>query len=408
MKILLVNKFYYPRGGDCISVFNTEALLRSKGHRTAVFSVAHPQNRPSEMERFFPAMIDFAAPSWQEKAKAAARLFGFGGVVDNFKRLLEEFRPDVVHLNNIHSYLSPVIAQIAHRRGIRTVWTLHDYKLICPAYACRNNDKPCEMCFAQKSFDPFGAISKSPVIKYRCMKGSLAASLMAWFESVYWNRQRLQKYTDCFISPSRFLKEKMITAGFNPSKIDVLHNFDSFNHREITSSLLSPKQHYYCYVGRLSGEKGVYSLLKAANELPYKLIIVGDGPLLTSYRNEFESSKIEFTGRLKPEKVLPIIEHARLLVMPSVCYENNPLGIIEALSAGTPVLGANIGGIPELIEENVNGMLFPSGNIPSLRNKIVECFSYFNDSYNFKKIAADAQSKFSKESFYDRLITIYE
>jgi glycosyltransferase involved in cell wall biosynthesis len=391
MKILLVNKFYYHRGGDCTATLSAEQLLNAKGHETAVFSVRHPQNLPSPYERYFPKKVDFTSSGLSGKIAAAVRLFRSSEVSRNFNRLLDDFKPDVVHLHNIHSYISPLVAEIARQRGIRTVWTLHDYKLICPSYACRRNGKPCELCFTKKS----------EVVKHVCMKNSLPGSILAWLEAICWNRERLEKLTGCFISPSNFLKDKMVSAGFNADRIEVLNNF---MYKQTLP--VADRGDYYCYAGRLSEEKGVDTLLEAASRVPLPLKIIGDGPLLADFKKQYgNSSHIEFMGRMTSEELFPVVQKARFLVIPSVCYENNPYSVIEALCMGTPVLGANIGGIPELIEKGENGMLFEAGNVEELKVRIREMTE---SSFDCQETAKRAQEKFSAENFYERLMAIYQ
>ncbi|MDR1221305.1 MAG: glycosyltransferase family 4 protein [Tannerella sp.] len=393
MRILLVNKFYYRRGGDCTAVLSTEQLLRAKGHEVAVFSTIHPQNETSPWEKYFAGEVRFASPSITEKLSAAARIFHSGEVSRKFNRLLSDFKPDVVHLHNIHSYISPLVAETAHRKGIRVVWTLHDYKLLCPVYTCLRNGEICEECF----------LKKSNVFRYRCMKDSRFASLLAWLEACCWNRKKLSGITDLFISPSHFLKSKMIEGGFSAGQIEVLHNFLP---QELSMS--TEKEDYYCYVGRLSEEKGVETLLEAAEQVPCPLKIIGGGPLLDAYRNKYMNKQIEFLGHLQPDELYSTVRKARFLVIPSIWYENNPYSVIEALCMGTPALGSRIGGIPELIEEGENGFLFEAGNVAELRDKIDDCFRFFTKTYDFGKVAGEAQNKFGSGTFYNKLIKIYD
>ena len=393
MRIVLVNKFYYPRGGDCTAVLGLEKLLRENGHETAIFSVSNPLNKPSAWVSYFPSPVDFYASGVSGKFTALTRLFHSTEVSRQFNRLITDFRPDVVHLHNIHSYISPIVAQIARKRGMRIVWTLHDFKLVCPSYSCLRDGATCEACFR----------NKFPVVRYKCMKNSLPASIMAYLEAIYWNRKKLSAYTDTFISPSAFLKSKMIQAGFRSEQIEVLPNFLS---EPLNAS--TDKADYYCYVGRLSPEKGVETLLEAARRIPYELKIIGGGPLLDAYRERYACDHIKFYGQLKPEALFPVVGRARFLVMPSICYENNPFSVIEALSMGTPVLGAHIGGIPELIEEGLNGLLFRSGDIADLTEKIEKCFQNFTPFQNFQIISEAAQNKFGSASFYRKLMKIYD
>ena len=175
-RILIVNKFYYSRGGDCIYALNLERMLQQHGYEVAVFSMQYPENEDSRYGRYFAPQVDFAG-GIGAKIAAVKRILGVGDVVARFKQLLSDFKPDVVHLNNIHSYLSPVVGEIAKKAGCRVVWTLHDYKLLCPSYACLRNGESCELCFTDKS----------SVLRTRCMKGSLAASAVAYVEAWYWN-----------------------------------------------------------------------------------------------------------------------------------------------------------------------------------------------------------------------------
>ena len=392
MRILLVNKFYYQRGGDCTAVFSTEKLLKSKGHDVAIFSMQYPENAHTIWEDYFPREVNFATSGISGKVSAATRIFHSPEVAKKFKQLISDFKPDVIHLHNIHSYISPLVAEIASKKGIRTVWTLHDYKLICPAYSCIRNGVACEKCFR----------SKADVIKHKCMKNSNIASILAYMEARYWNRKKLTGMTNMFISPSMFLKTKMTEAGFSPEQIEVLPNFMS---NQI--ALETEKDDYYCYTGRLSAEKGIDTLLEAAGKLPYKLKILGGGPLLETYRKKYQTEQIEFLGHVTPETLFPIVQKARFLVIPSVCYDNNPFSVIEALCMGTPVVGSRIGGIPELIEDGKNGFLFTPGDTSGLQDKINLCFSD-NIVFDYEKIAAAAYNKFSPDTFYNKLMKIYE
>ena len=216
MKILLVNKFYYPRGGDCIYTLELEKLLKSKGHEVAIFSMQHPENLASTYNEFFPSETIFSLSNHKGIVESVLRPFGTHESKTKFNKLLDAFRPEILHLNNIHSQLSPILAEIAFKRNIKVVWTLHDYKLLCPRYDCLLHDTdPCELCFTDKT----------QVLRNKCMKDSFLASVIAYGEAVKWNKEKLQKYTSCFICPSQFMKNKMIQAGFDSNKLRTLCNF---------------------------------------------------------------------------------------------------------------------------------------------------------------------------------------
>lgn len=390
MRILLVNKYYYNRGGDCVCTINLEELLKKNGHRVAVFAMQFPHNLPTVWDKYFPSEIKFKPGLGM--IEAFNRPFGSSEVIKKFNRLLDDFCPDIVHVHNIHSQLSPVIVELAHKRGIKVVWTLHDYKLLCPRYDClRNGINICEECFADKH----------KVLDYKCMKNSLVASYIAYKEANMWNKQRLESSTDIFLSPSLFLAEKMMQGKFDKAKIKTLCNFIDI---EKTQKKDYNKEDYYCFIGRLSHEKGVATLVEVASQLPYKLKIIGGGPLIDELKAKVTGQNIEFVGYKQWPEIKELLGHARFSVIPSEWYENNPLSVIEAQCLGTPVLGSRIGGIPELIEEGISGMLFEPKNKIDLKQKIEAMFSHV---FDYEVLAKKSQQRYSADSYYTQLMKIY-
>ena len=388
MRILLSNKFYYRRGGDCVYMLNLEQLLKAHGHEIAVFAMDYPENLPSPWQKYFLSKMS--------KLMAFTRPFGSKEVRWKFDKLLDDFRPDVVHLNNIHTQLSPVIAELAHRRGIKVVWTLHDYKLLCPRYDClRNGKEICEQCFEG---------DKTPCKAYKCMKGSALASWIGYKEAVVWNRQRLEACTDLFICPSRFMADKMAQGGFKKERLKTLCNF--IDVAKCKKPSYSEREDYYCFIGRLSHEKGVKTLIEAACLLPYPLKIIGGGPLSEELRvkNEELKGNVDFVGFKQWDEIKELVGKARFCVIPSEWYENNPLSVIEAQCLGTPVLGARIGGIPELITEGVTGMCFESRNAEDLKEKIQ---AMFESRFDYTDIARVSQEKYSAEKYYRQIMGYY-
>ena len=391
MKILLANKFYYRRGGDCIYMLNLEQLLKTHGHDVAVFAMDYPENIETVWKRYFPNEIKFTPGVGM--LETFMRMFGLGEVKRKFNFLLNDFKPDVVHLNNIHTQLSPVIARLAHKRRTKVIWTLHDYKLLCPRYDClRNGNEVCEECF----------VDKHKVLEYKCMKNSNLASMLAYKEGMKWSRKKLEGYTDVFICPSQFMYNKMAQGGFDRKKMYTLCNFIDI---ERTRRDSYDKEDYYCFIGRLSFEKGIETLIEAARTLPYHLKIIGGGPLADILKEKAKGANIEFTGYKEWPEIKEIVGKARFSVVPSEWYENNPLSVIEAQCLGTPVLGANIGGIPELIKEGVNGMCFESRNIMDLKNKIEKMFIL---NVDYKQLAKSSQIRYSSEKHYTELLELYQ
>lgn len=384
MKIIIANKFYYRRGGDCIVSMNLESLLKAYGHEVAVYAMQYPQNMKSPWSKYWPKSMS--------KIDAFSRPFSSTEVKDGFERLLEDFKPDVVHLHNIHTQLSPIIAKIAHERGIRVVWTLHDTKLVCPCYTCMRDGQWCEECFTDKK----------AVIKHRCMPGGIIGSTIGYLEAKKWNKEKLQEYTDLFLPPSQFMMDTVVRGGYDPKKFRVLCNFIDV---EKVKNPCFEKKDYYVYLGRVNEVKGIRTLCKAAAALPFKLIVIGGGELLTELQKQYKNSKIEFKGQMEWNDFRPIIEGAKFMVLPSEWSENNPLTVIESQSLGTPVLGARIGGIPELIEDSVTGMTFESGNVEDLKEKIK---LMWNASFDYKAIADNAVKRYSSEAYYEQLMKYYK
>jgi len=405
MKILLANKFYYRRGGDCIYMLNLEQLLKQHGHEVAIFSMDYPENLDSPWKKYWPKNMS--------KLAAFTRPFGDSEVRSKWTALLDDFKPDVVHLNNIHTQLSPVIAEIAHGRGIRVVWTLHDTKLVCPCYTCTRDGKWCDECFTDKK----------AVIRHKCMPGNIPGAIIGWREILKWNKDCLQACTDKFLPPSQFLADTMVKGGYSAEKMQVLCNFIDVS--KVQNPSLK-KDDYYVYLGRINSSKGVPTLCKAASQLPYKLIVIGGGELLPELQAQYKDcANIEFVGQKNWDEFRPILEGARFMVLPAEWSENNPLTVIESQSLGTPVLGARIGGIPELISESgcagdaagkngtaqnvgengvANGMTFVSGDVEDLKAKIEQMFAA---EFDYASIAKAAQARYNAEAYYERLMKVY-
>ena len=392
-RVLLVNKFYYPRGGDCIVTLNTETLLRDNGVEAEVFAMKYPENMMARYQALFASEVTFGG-GMGNMLRAMQRTLGMGDIRSCFEAVLDEFRPNVVHLHNIHSYLSPVVGKIAQKRGIRVVWTLHDYKLLCPRYDCLLDGKPCEHCFKG---------GKHNVLTNKCMKGSFPASVVAWIEAMKWNRRQLENHTDIFLCPSEFMAQKMRTGGFDLAKIKVLNNFlDPVKFEQYQArDKASVREDYYCYVGRLSPEKGVNDLLEVASRLPYHLKVAGGGPLEAELRAKYAScGNIEFLGMLDAAGVVRVLTGAKLSVIPSQWYENNPLSVVESLCAGTPVAGANIGGIPELIDSE-NGVVFQPFDHEALTTAITMSMTR---QWDHLDIASRALERFASKTHLQTLM----
>ncbi len=367
-----------------------ENLLKSHGHEVAFYSMQYPLNEQSAWNKYFRSEVSVSPKRIIPFLRMFFSPYGDKNTKKTFSKILDDFKPDVVHLNNIHTSISPIVAELAHKRGIKVVWTLHDYKLICPSYGLYLNGKTCELCV--------GACKKN-AIKNKCLKNNLVASWIGYKEALCWNRQRLDDCTDVFICPSNFMREKMMADGFDEKKLIHLCNFINFP--ELSKAPVRKKQ--YCVVGRLTKIKGIETLLEAASKLPYDLFVIGTGDLEVALKEKYKScSQIHFMGHQSKDTCLSYLQESAFSVIPSEWYENKPLSVIESLFTGTPVLGARIGGIPELISDGENGKLFTSGDIAELKEAIKSMMEspLKIDAYTERK-------KYSTEHYYEQLMKIY-
>ncbi len=386
---MLVNKFYKRDGGDCIHFLALEKLLRDNGCDVAVLAMSHPRNLPFPSGSFEVPCVRIDG-TLRQKIKAASRILGGAGVRGIVRDALQSFRPDVVHLHNIHSYLSPAVAEEAHKAGIPVVWTLHDYKLICGSYSCLRGGMPCVTCVEDAT----------AILRNKCMKQSLPASILAYGESKKWSRRKLREITDKFVCPSAFMRDRMAEGGLALESLEVIPNFLPIKPDVSAGNMRGG----VCYIGRLSTEKGLEYLLEAAVSGGWQLNVAGSGPLEGQLKNRFDKyPNIRFLGMLDASGVSRLLKNSLLSVIPSVWYENNPLAAIESLCLGTPVAASAIGGLPELIDES-NGVLFPPRNPEAINdavNKMIE------KKYDYDGIADAARHRFSPEVYFSRLMSVY-
>lgn len=398
MKILQINKFHYRHGGSETVYFNTTELLREKGHSVIHFSMQDEKNVDSSESSFFVNMPNLREANLVDKVKNSVSFLYNTQSVNNLEQLILAEKPDIAHIHLLFNGMSVSILPILKKHKIPTVMTVHDYRLICPASLFLDKDgNICEACKGKKYYH---------CTTKRCSPGnpmnSLMLSMEGYFRDTFFP---VYKYVDKFIFVSDFARRKH--EQFMPeyeAKAETLFNFTS-NKTQITPKYGS----YFLYLGRLSREKGISTLLRVAKELPHcQFVIVGDGPL-RSVVEEYDGTNLNYLGFKTGDELNKIIEEASWVIVPSEWYENNPLAIIEPFSIGKPVIGANIGGIPELVIESVNGFLFESGNQTDLAYKIKKASILKNDEYNRLSSNAKqfADEQLSPDCHYHELISIY-
>jgi glycosyltransferase involved in cell wall biosynthesis len=405
MRILIANTFHYYRGGDCVYAFSLSELLRQVGnHEVINFAMKHPFNLPSRYSEFFVSEIDLIEEMKKNKIRSGFKVLRKTIYSTESKKKLEEllkkYPVDIAHINTIHGHITPSIFHTLKARNIPIVWTLHDYFLLCPNTTFYSGDRVCEKCKDGKFYN---------VIINKCRKKSFAASFMVMLEEYIHRLMGFLNITDFFVVPSNFLREKLIEYGFPPKK--VVHIPYLIDCKKFKISLTN--NGYILYSGRLSYEKGIETLIKAVSLCKdIKLLIAGDGPIrlkLEDLTKNFIPDKVEFLGYLDRESLKKIIKGAMFVVVPSQWYENFPYSILESFAFGKPVVGSNIGGIPELVKEGETGLLFEPGNSVELAEKI----SYLvNNTGKIKEMGLQAKKLVEKtcnsEMHYKKVLEVYE
>jgi len=389
MKILQVNKFNYPKGGADKYFLDLSTALEQVGHQVAVFSMADKNNLPSAWSNYFVSNFDFNNLNFLKKLLAPERIIYSLEAKRKFEKLIEDFRPDIIHIHNIYHQISPSILDVARRYKIPVIMHLHDYKLICPNYQLFTGGRPCEACRPDKYYQ---------CIKKRCFKNSLSQSLLAALE-MYIHHKILKIYkknVTVFIAPSNFMKNKVMEFNWPGDKIAVITNpysgiLEDANDKNILS--YAAEENYLLYFGRLSPEKDVKTLIEIAIKNNWPLKIVGQGPEEAMLKKVTTNNPpIEFTGFKSGTDLQNIILKARAIIIPSISYDNMPLSLLEALRLGKIVIASRIGGLPEIIEDGVNGLLFTPGDEAELTAKI-------RSLENLDKPAMKLAARVSVESF---------
>jgi glycosyltransferase involved in cell wall biosynthesis len=355
MRILVVNKFWYRRAGLERVMFDEIAWLEAAGHEVAHFSTQHPENEESPWADYFVPYLELGpgcSLSPRNQALAAARMFWNGEAARRFRRLLANFRPDVVHAHGIHRQISPSVLVEARRAGVPAVQSLHDYHPICAAGDLLRGGR--------HSCDPprCGGVNVLPCLLHRCVQRNLAKSTLAAGE-LLWRRWVLSSETlvDTFISPSHYLASVVAAAGLRSTPIYVLPNAIPPRVAPATT----PAGDFFVYAGRLSREKGLNTLMRAVKLAGVRLLVAGDGPL-RDHLAATKPSTVTMLGRLDGPAVDDLLTRCRAAVVPSEWVENAPMAVLEPMSLGRPVIASNIGGIPEQIRDGVEGILTRPGD----------------------------------------------
>ena len=413
MNILQINNHFYKKGGADTVFLNTTALLREHGHSVYTLSRKTEKDLSQTSQDFFIHTPEFRFANFYNKIKHFRSFFYNKESVRVLQKIIAECKPDVAHIHLMYNGISPSILPVLKEKNIPIVMSVHDYRLICPNYwLLDKNGNICEKCIDKHYFR---------CTAKRCSDTYLN-SLILSLEAYYRKKINPLDYVNRFIFPSRFAQKKF--AEFNPSfakNADVLCNFS--NH---ISDKIDKKGEYFLYAGRLSREKGLLTLLETVKNLPeINLKVAGEGPLMRHCVPDAELSlngglrakptmtklnNIDFAGFKTGKDLDDLVKNAKFIVVPSEWYENNPMSIIEAMSAGKPVIGSRIGGIPELIEDGKSGFLFEPKNKNELQDILKKAHHLPDNEY--KTLSENAHkfalTHFEKDDYCQKLIAIYK
>jgi len=399
MRVIQVNKFNYLKGGAEKYFLDMTNKLRKEGHEVAIFSMKSEKNLESRWKKYFISNINFNKKTFRDILLTPGRIIYSCSARRRFKRLVKDFKPDIVHVHNIYHQISPSILSVAKKKKIPVIMHLHDYKLVCPNYKIFTNNKTCTACKKHKYYNCF---------RYSCVDSSRLRSFLAMIE-MYIHHVILKIYkknVDLFISPSEFVKNTLVDFGWDKEKIVVINNY----HEKSKDRPSHKEDNYLLYFGRLSSEKGVNTLIEAISMSQEKLKIAGRGPekdrLISLAKKLKVGDRVEFLGFKERKELEQIINEAKAVIVPSIWPENMSLTMLEALAKGKLVIASNIGALPEIIKDGDNGLLFEAGDARGLLEKIRKLNVL--DQEQMRKNAKESVERLELNKHFEKLVEIYK
>ena len=389
MKILHVSHRHFIAGGSDAVFFQTTDLLARAGHQVVPFCIRDQRNHPSEWSDYFPGGADTGAMPLFD----GLRYFWNAEARRNLKRLIAEHGPfDLAHLHIYHGKHTPSILPVLRDAGIPVVQSLHEYKIACPVYTLQRGEKPCEACVSGTSLN---------ALRYRCKNGSLLRSGVMWAEFLTARALGDVAHIDRFLCVSEFQRAIMERAGIAADKLAVLHNC------AVPASRPGRGNGGLLYFGRIEEIKGLPVLVEAAIRTGLKLTIAGQGGWSGEMQRRIAGhGNIRYLGFRSGPALARLVRHATAVVVPSEWYENCPMSVLEAKAAGVPVIGAAIGGIPELVRDGVDGFLFRPGDAGALIGAF-EALQGWDRAALARNALGDARSRFAPAVHLRGLLDCY-
>jgi glycosyltransferase involved in cell wall biosynthesis len=401
MRILQVNKFFYRRAGAEVVFFDTIDGLRKRGHEVSEFSMTHSENAPSEYAAYFaPPLAEFTSRQGKRaKIKAFKNLFHSQEIEKKLRTLILAAEPQVAHLHNVTRQLSASLFTALHTMKVPVVFTVHDVQPMCPNHRMLTKHHVCERCHIHKYYN---------TLRFKCINDSWSQSFAGMLEAYYFYLRGIWKWVDTFICPSEFMLEKMKQWGFPEAKLQLVRN--PFPLKEE----VPPLGQKIVYLGRLHEEKGIMTFMEATKELRnYRIVVAGNGPEDANVEKIIRQNglnNVQRVGWVGGETWKKIMDSARVVVVPSLFYENCSITILEALSHGRLVVAADRGGNRELIINKETGFLSEPENPEALAESVREAME--TDDISAYKIINNGRELLRKQhdpAFYFReLEKIYQ
>lgn len=397
MRILLINKFLYQKGGAETYVFKLGEMLTQNGHSVEYFGLENEKNIVGNSVGAYVSDMDFGT-GITKNLKAPFRIIYSREARKKLKKVLYDFKPDIVHLNNIQFHLTPSIILEANKyrnktkSDLKIIYTAHDYQLICPSHGLFDTQiRVCEKCLGG---------NYTHCLRTKCVKGSLMKSFLGMIDAYTWKFSKAYSYIDKIICPSVFLKNKLDTQMRFAEKTVALHNF--IEKRKVSRV---EKEDYILEFGHLSRDKGTNTLLEVAKRMPnVKFVFAGYGAAVEDMK---DINNAEYVGFKTGDELVSLISRAKCSVYPSEWYENCPFSVIESQMFRTPVICSRMGGIPELVNEGETGLLFEAGNADDLESKL-KYFLYTDSVAQQYTDNCENVTFETPETYYNKLINIYE
>jgi len=404
MNILLANWTWYPSGGDWTYINHIKTVLQENGHMIIPFSMQDERNEQTSYSKYFIQNIEYKELNKNKNLRnnytVLTRAIYSREAKHKLEQLLTENVVDIAQLSNIHNYLTPSIIPVLKKRGIPIVWRVLDYKLICPNTTFVSGERICESC-KNKLF--------IMCTLKKCKKDSFRASFVASLEAYIYSFLGYYKYVDMYLFQSEFSRNKFIEYGFDSNKTAIIKNpldttniVPSYSHKD-----------FILFLGRLEKNKGIYTLFRAMENLPeIRLKIIGDGKEYYNcieYIRQHQLNNVELLGAKWGEELNLILAQAAFTIVPSEWYEVSPYSLLQSFALGKPVIGTNIAGIRDLINDGLNGLLFKMGDYSDLKDKIRLLYNSKESIVTMGKNAKATVDKYhSYDHYYKETMSIFQ